>query len=466
MSKVKVKIKLLHPAAKVPMKAHVTDAGVDLHAIERMVIAAGETAMVRTGLSVEMPVGYEWQIRPRSGFSFKKKVLVINSPGTVDAGFRGEVGVLLYNASPGTVKIDKGDRIAQAVLNELPVVEFEVVDELSASDRGECGFGSTGMTETVEKKHSTNALPSIEELKQSKVEEEPIVITTASPTSLGTTTDPEEVPPSGIAATTNPNKLQIVDTFRGVDDIEKEMAEEEVEQPEVEEPEVEETETEEDEPVEETPEDEVEEDGFVVSTEEELLNNGNLVALLDEEGVASAVTEADTFNVTDNPEIVKTVQEIDLITEVVEKLSDNQMVRNLVADNKSFIVIDEVKEAFEVLRCKTPDDVAITANMIIQEFMCKDIFATKDEAETVSLDITDSDDYNKYSPMVDQAIESFCKTEEGKAQYDLAVEVKGDGVGDIKDKVILKIIENQIAGDRTVVVAELKKVLDSIVTTD
>lgn len=145
--KVDVKIKKLHKDAKIPVYAHDTDAGADLYSIESYVIPPNEVCKARTGLAIKLPEGYEWQIRPRSGLSYKRKLLVCNSPGTVDENFTGEVCVLLFNPTPHVIKLDKHERIAQAVLKEVPHANFIEVDELPVTDRGEGGFGSTGMKE-------------------------------------------------------------------------------------------------------------------------------------------------------------------------------------------------------------------------------------------------------------------------------------------------------------------------------
>lgn len=130
-------------------------AGFDLHALEDVDIHPGDTVLVKTGLSFEVPEGYELQVRPRSGLSLKTKLRVANSPGTIDSDYRGPCGVILYNAgSPEVegimpadevIKIKKGDRIAQAVL--APVTQAKIVEvyELSETERGTGGLGSTGL---------------------------------------------------------------------------------------------------------------------------------------------------------------------------------------------------------------------------------------------------------------------------------------------------------------------------------
>ena len=165
-----VKVKKLHEDAFIPAKAYVEDAGFDLHALEDVVVPPGETVKVRTGLAFEISNGYEMQVRPRSGVSLETKLRVVL--GTVDSQYRGEVGVIVDNISLmtdfqnfanhvtlinnetrhseevvpwETYLIRKGERIAQAVIQKIPTINLVEVDELSNSDRGENGFGSTGV---------------------------------------------------------------------------------------------------------------------------------------------------------------------------------------------------------------------------------------------------------------------------------------------------------------------------------
>ena len=121
-------------------------AGADLRAAvgEPLTIPPGGTAMVPTGLKVALPQGYEMQVRPRSGLAAKHAVTVLNSPGTVDADYRGEVQVILINHGREGFTIERGDRIAQAVIAPVTLAEYAVADTLPASTRGEGGFGSTG----------------------------------------------------------------------------------------------------------------------------------------------------------------------------------------------------------------------------------------------------------------------------------------------------------------------------------
>ena len=146
--KLTVKIKRLHPDAIIPRYATAGSSGFDLHTIDEGVLLPGERALLRTGLAFEIPPGYEMQIRPRSGLAFKHGISVVNSPGTIDSDYRGDVGVILINHGHHPFRIEKGDRIAQAVIQRVPDVELIEVDadeSLSETERGEGGFGSTGI---------------------------------------------------------------------------------------------------------------------------------------------------------------------------------------------------------------------------------------------------------------------------------------------------------------------------------
>lgn len=144
----KVKIKRLHPDAQIPRYATLGSAGFDLVAVEDVILTLGLTTLIKTGLSVEVPRGYELQVRPRSGTSLKTGIRITNSPGTIDSDYRGEVGIIaqLVPDGMGTVEftVKKGDRIAQGVLCPVQQADFEVVEELSDTARGAGGFGSTG----------------------------------------------------------------------------------------------------------------------------------------------------------------------------------------------------------------------------------------------------------------------------------------------------------------------------------
>lgn len=139
-----MKIKFLHPLAKVPTFAKEGDAGADLYSVENIMIYGRTQKLVKTGIALEIPFGYVGLIRPRSGLATKFGI-GMNSSGVVDAGYRGEISVTLINHSDISYPIVQGERIAQIVF--LPVMagfEFSIVDELSETERGKGGYGSTG----------------------------------------------------------------------------------------------------------------------------------------------------------------------------------------------------------------------------------------------------------------------------------------------------------------------------------
>ena len=139
-----VKIKRIHDDALLPMQANLGDAGMDLYSIEQAMIPSGEARLIATGLQIELPKGTEAQIRPRSGLALKHSVTVLNSPGTIDEGYRGEIGVIIINHGKETFIVEKSMRIAQMVIQTVPVVRLTEVNELSQSERGTSGFGSSG----------------------------------------------------------------------------------------------------------------------------------------------------------------------------------------------------------------------------------------------------------------------------------------------------------------------------------
>lgn len=139
-----VRVRKLVQEAVLPGYAHQGDAGLDLFACEDAVVAPGETRLVRTGIAVQLPPGTEAQVRPRSGLALKHSVTVLNSPGTVDEGYRGEVGVILINHGVCAFNVSRGMKIAQMVISRVERVEIEEADTLSGTTRGEGGFGSTG----------------------------------------------------------------------------------------------------------------------------------------------------------------------------------------------------------------------------------------------------------------------------------------------------------------------------------
>lgn len=144
----KLIIKLIHEDAKLPYRANEGDAGLDLYAVEEKIIKPGETALVATGLQIELPKGTEAQIRPRSGLALKHSITVLNSPGTIDEGYRGEIKVILINHGKEDFKVDKDMRIAQMVIASVLTVDLVQADELSETERDEGGFGSSGKSGT------------------------------------------------------------------------------------------------------------------------------------------------------------------------------------------------------------------------------------------------------------------------------------------------------------------------------
>lgn len=170
---IQVPIELCHPDAKIPQYAHIDDSGLDIYALDDYTIAPGETKLIPTGIKVALPPGYELQVRPKSGCALKTKLRIANTPGTIDAGYRDEIGVIVENVDPPIRKIDitpwdiedkdpvihfsdiefgqsytigKGEKFAQLVLSEVPKVAFyrvDTVNEIGENRNG--GFGSTGL---------------------------------------------------------------------------------------------------------------------------------------------------------------------------------------------------------------------------------------------------------------------------------------------------------------------------------
>ena len=143
-NKIEIKIK---DGVTIPKYETELSAGMDVRAfIDAPVeISPGGVALIPTGISVALPRGMELQVRPRSGLALKKSVTVLNAPGTVDADYRGDVGVILINHSNESFVVEPGDRVAQLVFAKYEEVSFSVVDELSSTERGEGGFGSSGV---------------------------------------------------------------------------------------------------------------------------------------------------------------------------------------------------------------------------------------------------------------------------------------------------------------------------------
>lgn len=141
----KLKIKKLNQDAIIPNYAHITDSGMDLYSIEDKIIRPNETALIKTGLKIELPPNTEAQIRPKSGIALKNSVTVLNTPGTIDEGYTGEIQVILINHGERLYKVNKGEKIAQLVIMPVIRVEIEQVNELIETSRGVGGFGSTGL---------------------------------------------------------------------------------------------------------------------------------------------------------------------------------------------------------------------------------------------------------------------------------------------------------------------------------
>jgi dUTP pyrophosphatase len=142
---VDVLIQRLDPGLPQPSYAHAGDAGCDLYAAQDVDLGPGERALVPTGLAIALPAGYAAFVHPRSGLAARHGVTIVNAPGTVDAGYRGEIKVTLLNTDRSApVSFRRGDRIAQLVIQPVPLVRFHEVDRLPGSARGEGGFGSTG----------------------------------------------------------------------------------------------------------------------------------------------------------------------------------------------------------------------------------------------------------------------------------------------------------------------------------
>jgi dUTP pyrophosphatase len=140
----KLKVKKISETAKLPEYAHPGDAGMDVFSNEEKLIRSGESALIKTGIKIELPANTEAQVRPRSGLALKEGITVLNTPGTIDEGYRGEVGVILINHSKKDFLITAGMKIAQMVISPVYQAEVIEVDELSDTHRGEGGFGSTG----------------------------------------------------------------------------------------------------------------------------------------------------------------------------------------------------------------------------------------------------------------------------------------------------------------------------------
>jgi dUTP pyrophosphatase len=140
-----LRVQRLHQAARLPVRAHDDDAGYDLCAVQAATLAPGERALVRTGIAIELPAGHAGLVLPRSGLAARHGIALVNAPGLIDSGYRGELRVLLLNTDrTETFAIAPGDRIAQLVLVAVATPRIVEADALAATARGEGGFGSSG----------------------------------------------------------------------------------------------------------------------------------------------------------------------------------------------------------------------------------------------------------------------------------------------------------------------------------
>lgn len=148
MDQIKVKVKKTAGGEDMPLPRYMTSgsAGMDLYAAVdgKEVLKPGEIRLIPTGLSIALPAGYEAQIRPRSGLALKHGISMVNTPGTIDADFRGEIGLIMINLGQEPFEINRGDRVAQMVINRITRAEFTEVEYLDETDRNDGGFGSTG----------------------------------------------------------------------------------------------------------------------------------------------------------------------------------------------------------------------------------------------------------------------------------------------------------------------------------
>ena len=140
-----IKVKKLSPSAILPVYAHEGDAGMDVFAITEKDVAPGDTVLIGTGIALEIPNGYEVQVRPRSGLALKHSVTVLNTPGTIDSGYRGEIGVILINHGKTIFHVNQGMKIAQLVVAKYEKVCLIESDSLSETQRQTNGFGSSGI---------------------------------------------------------------------------------------------------------------------------------------------------------------------------------------------------------------------------------------------------------------------------------------------------------------------------------
>jgi dUTP pyrophosphatase len=147
MSQVKIEFKLLHELAQAPKYAHDGDAGADLVCVEDVTLKPGERQLVPTGVAIALPKGYVGLVHPRSGLANKHGIGIVNTPGTIDSGYRGELKICLINLDPSdSVLLPAGSRIAQLVIQEVTIAKFVEVQNLDDTERSDQGFGSTGIS--------------------------------------------------------------------------------------------------------------------------------------------------------------------------------------------------------------------------------------------------------------------------------------------------------------------------------
>ena len=140
-----ITVKMVGPAHLYPTYANPGDAGADLRSAEDVVIGAHSHKLVKTGIKLEIPEGVVGLVHPRSGLALNYGITVLNAPGTIDSGYRGEIGVILYNTSHEVFQVNKGDRIAQLVFQKFDTADFVAVDSVEDTERGAGGFGSSGV---------------------------------------------------------------------------------------------------------------------------------------------------------------------------------------------------------------------------------------------------------------------------------------------------------------------------------
>jgi len=141
----KVQVQRISENAKIPVMAHEGDSGFDLYASETLILEPGERKLVATGIKISMPKGFEAQVRPKSGLAIKSGLSVLNTPGTIDSGYRGEVKVILVNLAKEPFQVETGQKIAQLVFQKVECPELTEVQKLDETNRSEGGFGSTGL---------------------------------------------------------------------------------------------------------------------------------------------------------------------------------------------------------------------------------------------------------------------------------------------------------------------------------